>query len=194
MPVPSTARYNQTVDRIDHNLGDKVRLYARAHWQKWDAFGGSSIPINGTTTPTEVRNYTVGYTHTFTPTLVNDLRVGRNFFNTATVNYFYTAGLTKAGADLGIPQFNGDSIYNNPGIPEFNVTGFNGLGSASTNWFQNDSTHQISEQISWSHGAHNIMAGAEFRRLATGRAAVNSPRGSSTSTAHRAGMRRRTSS
>ena len=49
-----------------------------------------------------------------------------------------------------------------------------------TNWYQNDSTHQISEQISWTQGSHNIMAGAEFRRLATGRAAVNSARGTFT--------------
>ena len=31
-----------------------------------------------------VTNYTFGYTHTLTPNLVNDFRVGRNFFNTAT--------------------------------------------------------------------------------------------------------------
>ncbi len=55
--------------------------------------------------------------------------------------------------------------------------GSTGLRNGSTNWYQNDSTFQISEQFSWSHGSHNIMAGMEFRRLATGRAAVNSARG-----------------
>jgi hypothetical protein len=64
-----------------------------------------------------------------------------------------------------------------PGIPDFTITGFNGFGSAGTNWYQNDSTNQLSDQISWSRGSHNIMAGLEFRRLATGRAAVNSARG-----------------
>ena len=121
------------LDRIDQNIGDKIRLYVRAHWQNWDAFGGNSIPVNGSTTPTDVTNYTVGYTHTLTPNLVNDFRVGRNFFNTATVNPFYTStDQTSAGTDLGIPGFNGDSIYNNPGIPDFNITGFNGLGNGST--------------------------------------------------------------
>ena len=180
VPVPNTARYNQTVDRIDQNIGDKIRLYARAHWQEWNVFGGSSIPINGSTTPTTVTNYTFGYTHTLTPTLVNDFRVGRNFFNTSTVNPFSTNGQKTAGTDLGIPGFNGDSQYNNPGIPDFNITGFNGLGNGGTNWYQNDSTEQLSEQISWNHGSHNIMAGLEFRRLATGRAAVNSARGTFT--------------
>jgi hypothetical protein len=177
VPVPTTAKYNQTVDRIDQYIGTKIRLNVRAHWQKWDVFGGSAIPINGTTTPTTVTNYTVGYVHTLTPNLVNDFRVGRNFFSTATVNPFSVDNNTKAGTDLGIPGFDGDSRYNNPGIPDFGITGFNGFGSAGTNWYQNDSTSQLSEQISWDHGSHNIMAGMEFRRLATGRAAVNSARG-----------------
>jgi hypothetical protein len=45
--VPNTASYNQTVDRIDQNIGDKIRLNVRAHWQKWDAFGGNAIPRGG---------------------------------------------------------------------------------------------------------------------------------------------------
>jgi Carboxypeptidase regulatory-like domain/TonB dependent receptor len=180
VPVPSTGKYNQTVDRIDQNVGDKIRLYVRAHWQAWDVFGGNAIPVNGNTTPTIVTNYTAGYTHTLTPNLVNDLRLGRNFFNTSTVNPFFSSNQTSAGTGLGIPGFTGDSQYSNPGIPDFAITGFNGLSNSSTNWFQNDSTVQLSDQISWNHGAHNIMAGLEFRRLATGRAAVNNPRGTFT--------------
>jgi hypothetical protein len=175
--VPQTNAYNQTGDRIDHNIGNNIRIFARAHWQSWNGFGGNQVPVNGTTTPTETINYSVGYTHTITPNLVNDLRVGRNFFKTATVNPFSTNGQTTAGTDLGIPGFNGDSIYGNPGIPDFSITGFNGFGSGGTNWYQNDSTNQLSDQISWNKGAHSIMAGLEFRRLATGRAAVNSARG-----------------
>jgi hypothetical protein len=177
VPVPLTISTNQTVDRVDQNIGDKIRLYARAHYQKEAVFAGSAIPINANTVPVTTTNYTVGYTHTLTPNLVNDMRVGRYFLNTATLNPLATANQTSAGTSLGIPGFNGDSLYNNPGIPDFNITGFNGINNASTNWYQNDSTVQFSEQISWSHGSHNIMAGAEFRRLATGRAAVNSARG-----------------
>jgi hypothetical protein len=180
VPVANNQRYNQTVDRLDQNIGSNIRLYARAHWQEWNTFGGSAVPVNSTTVPTTVTNYTVGYTHTLTPRLVNDFRVGRNFFRSDALNHFAVAGLKSAGTDLGIPGFNGDTLYNNPGIPDFNITGFNGLGNGGTNWYQNDSTHQASEQISWERGAHNIMAGAEFRRLATGRAAVNSPRGTFT--------------
>jgi len=177
VPVPTTISTNQTMDRIDQNIGDKVRLYVRAHYQSEHAFGGSAVPVDGSTTPVTTTNYTFGYTHTLTPNLVNDFRVGRYFLNTATLNPFASASQTSAGTSLGIPGFTGDSQYNNPGIPDFNITGFNSMNESGTNWYQNDSTVQLSEQISWNHGSHNIMAGAEFRRLATGRAAVNSARG-----------------
>jgi hypothetical protein len=180
VPVPSTASYNQTIDRIDQNISEKVRLYVRASYQSWTTFGGNQVPINGATTPYTIINDTVGYTHTFTPNLVNDFRVGRNYFTTATVNPFAVSGQKTAGTSLGIPGFTGDSDFNNPGIPDFNITGFNGLANASSNWYQNDSTTQLSEQISWNKGNHNIMGGMEFRRLATGRAAVNSARGTFT--------------
>lgn len=175
--VPTTIKTDQTVDRIDQNIGDKIRLYVRAHYQNQNVFGGSAIPANSTTIPVTTTNYTFGYTHTLTPNMVNDFRVGRNYLDTAALNYFAANSLKSAGTDLGIPGYNGDSLFNNPGIPDFNITGFNGLGNGGTNWYQNDSTVQISEQFSWNHGSHNIMAGFELRRLATGRAAVNSPRG-----------------
>ncbi len=177
VPVPTTINTDQTVDRIDQNIGDKIRLYARADYQNESVFGGNAIPTNANTTPVTDSNYTVGYTHTITANLVNDLRVGRNFFSTATLNPFSVAGNANAGTSLGIAGFNGDSTYNNPGLPDFGITGFNGLNNAATNWYQNDSTTQLSEQMSWNHHSHNIQAGLEFRRLATGRAAVNSARG-----------------
>jgi hypothetical protein len=177
VPVPTTISTNQTVDRVDQNIGDKVRLYVRAHYQSENVFGGNAIPVNASTLPVQTSNYTVGYTHTLTPTLVNDFRVGRNRLDTDNLNYFTVNGQKSAGTDLGITGFTGDTTFNNPGIPEFNVTGFSGLGNSGSDWYQTDSTYQASEQLSWSHGAHNIMGGAEFRRLATAREATNSPRG-----------------
>lgn len=180
VPVPTTISTDQTVDRIDQNIGDKIRLYVRAHYQTENVFAGNSVPVNASTIPVKTSNYTVGYTHTLTANLVNDFRVGRHRLDTDNLNYFTVNGQKTAGTDLGIERFNGDTVYNNPGIPEFNVTGFNGLGNSGSDWYQADSTYQLSEQLSWSHGSHNIVAGAEIRRLATSREATNSPRGAFT--------------
>lgn len=168
---------DQTVDRIDQNIGDKVRLYFRYQRQWESLLAGSVVPTSSSTSPVDSNNFTIGYTHTLSPRLINDLRVGRQYFNTSTLNGFAVAGIQGAGSQLGIPGFNSDVTANNPGVPDFNITGFSGFGNGGTNWFQDDKTWQGSEQISWNRGAHNIMAGAELRKLITGRAAGNSPRG-----------------
>ena len=177
VPVRTTVNTDQTLDRIDQNIGDKIRLNVRAHYQDQPAYGGSAIPVNSSTTPTITKNYTVGYTHTITANVVNDLRVGWYYFDSKTVNPFSVSNDTTAGTNLGIPGFNFDSTTNNPGLPDFNITGFNGMNESGTNWYQNDSTSQLSEQLSWNHGSHNVMAGLALSRLATGRSAVNSARG-----------------
>jgi hypothetical protein len=168
---------DQTVDRLDQNLGDKSRFFFRYQRQQETILVGAANPTNATNGPVYLSNYDIGYTQILSPTLVNDMRFGRNYFNTATLNYFAVNNLKSAGADLGIPGFNGDVIGNNPGLPEFNVTGFTGWGVSGTNWYQDDSTWQGAEQLSWNKGNHNLMFGAEFRKLETGRAATNSSRG-----------------
>src|SRR5205085_12103703 len=114
---------DQTVDRVDQNFGDKIRVFFRYQRQWTGLLAGAANPTSASWGTVASHNYTLGYTHTLTPRLVNDLRVGKQWFDTATLNYFYVNHLTHAGADLGIPGFNGDQVFANPGIPEFNVTG-----------------------------------------------------------------------
>jgi hypothetical protein len=174
---PATLTSDQTVDRVDQNIGSSVRLFFRYQRQKQAIANGNAIPFNAAQVPSIADNYTVGYTHTLTPALVNDFRIGRQALNTDSVNYFYFNNIQNAGTGLGIPGFDADSKSANPGTPEFNVNGFSGWGNSGTNWFQKDSTWQAAEQLSWIKGNHSIMAGAEFRKLYTSRSAANSPRG-----------------
>ncbi len=168
---------DQSVDRVDQNIGSSARIYFRFQVQKGDIFAGASVPSSASTSPLVTRNYGAGYTQTISPNLVNDLRFGKQWFESNTLNDFYVKGLTHAGKDLGIANFDGDVAFNNPGIPEFNVTGFTGWGNSGSNWFQNDATWMVSDQMSWNHGPHTIVAGLELRKLQTSRAAQNSPRG-----------------
>jgi hypothetical protein len=176
-PIANNNNTDQSVDRLDQNFGDRIRVFFRWQQQSMNLLAGALNPTSPSTSPVDSNNYSIGYTHTVTPNLVNDMRFGRQYFKTSTLNYFTVNGMANAGAQLGIPGFDGDVRFANPGIPEFNITGFTGLGNSGTNWFQDDKTWQGFEQLSWTKGAHTIMAGAEFRKLITGRAAVNSPRG-----------------
>ena len=90
---PATLTSDGTVDRVDQNVGYKARLFFRYQRQKQDIANGSAIPGNAAVIPSITDNYTGGYTHTLTPTVVNDFRIGRQSINTDSVNYFYVNGI-----------------------------------------------------------------------------------------------------
>jgi outer membrane receptor protein involved in Fe transport len=177
--VPNTEDVNQVLIRGDQNAGNKVRLSVRYNWH--DSLNGNvfnaALATQAVTQPRVNHNTLVSYTHTLTSTLLNDFRIGYHRVNFDTLNDFLVNNLTPGGAELGIPGFDGDVTYNNPGIPSINITAFSGLGGAGTNWYQFDTTFQASNVLAYSRGAHNLRAGFDVRRLATGRRAANDPRG-----------------
>ena len=181
-PIPSTENVDQVIARVDQNLGNKVRLTVRYNWH--DSVSANSSPLTAFL-PTQAidqprvnKNTVVSYTHTLTPALLNDFRIGYHRVDFDTLNPFAVNGQASAGADLGIPGFNGDVTYSNPGIPTIDLTSaFSGLGGGGTNWYQFDTTFQLSNVTSYDRGAHNVRAGFDLRRLATGRRAANDARG-----------------
>ncbi len=174
---PNNDRYNQTIDRIDQNIGNNIRLFFRYAWNNEQILTGATSVANETVLPVQTRNWVVGYTQTLTPNMVNDFRVGRQHLVTNALNYWYANNLADAGTSLGIPGFNGDTTFNDPGIPVFSNTSFMTLGNAGTNWFQFDTTWQGTDSFTWTHGAHTLIFGAELRKLITSRSAVNNPDG-----------------
>src|SRR4030095_492617 len=181
----TNAAFNDNIDqvlaRVDQNLGNKARLYFRYNWH--DSYTGNignpptAIPIQVITQPRVNKNSLFSYTHTLRPNLYNDFRIGYHRIDFDTLNHFSVNGVPTAGADLGIPGFNGDVRYHNPGIPSINISNFNGLGTAGANWFQFDTTFQMSNVTAYNRGSHNVRSGFDLRRLATGRRAANDPRG-----------------
>lgn len=168
---------DQILLRFDQNIGNRARVYFRYNWQDEFTDNTGLIPITGAKQPRKNTNYLGAYTHTITPNLLNDFRIGYHSVPEDTLNFFFVNNLTSAGAELGIPGFDGDVRYRNPGIPDIGITGFDGLGLGGTNWLQFDRTFQFSNIIAYNRGSHNIRAGFDARRVETGRQAANSPRG-----------------
>ena len=178
-PSPNTDNVDQLLARVDQNLGNKIRLNVRYNWH--DSFGrnvfNAAIPATAVTQPRVNHNWLFSYTHTLKPNLHNDFRIGYHRVNFDTLNPFAVDGPSDAGSSLGIPGFDGDVRYGNPGLPSINVSNFSTLGAAGTNWYQFDTTFQVSNVLAYTAGAHNLRAGFDLRRLATGRRAANDPRG-----------------
>ncbi len=174
---PNNDHWNQSIDRVDQNFGEKTRLFFRFAWINEAILLGAANPYQSTTTPVSTKNWVIGWTQTITPNMVNDIHFGRQTMNTNSVNYWYTNNLTDAGTKLGIPGFNADTTNNSPGIPAISITNYLGTGNGATNWFQSDTTWQGTDSLTWTHDTHTINAGMEFRKLITGREAVNNTLG-----------------
>ncbi len=168
---------NATLDRIDYNIGEKVRLFVRYTYEKSNSLTGNVVETTTSSSPTIDSNGIFAYTHIITPRLINDLRVGYNKFSSNQLNAFYTNGSQGAGTALGIPGFTADTANGNPGLPTVLITNYTGLGAEGTNWFQDDRTLHGYDQISYSRGKHNLMAGADIRRMTISRSAQNQNRG-----------------
>ena len=177
---PNNTNYNQTIDRLDQNIGDKIRLFFRYALQDETIVSGTTNPFADTTIPAITHNWVFGYTQTITPNIVNDLRIGYQHEDTNALNYWYVHNLASAGTDLGIPGFDADTRFGDPGLPLMYINNYTTLGTDSTNWFQGDKTWQGTDSFTWTHGTHTVIAGADIRKLTTGRQAVNQPLGAFT--------------
>ncbi len=104
---------------------------------------------------THARSWALGETHTFTPSLVNELLIGYNRDDYGYQPPFYGVPLS---ANLGIVNANrnqetsgGALIGGNNGI---DYTGDYGLYAVPQN------TYEVSDTLNWEHGHHSIKFGA----------------------------------
>ena len=105
---------------------------------------------------THARAWGAGYTHVFTPKLVNELLIGYNRDNYGYMPPFYGDAVSKklgiVNANRNIETSGGALIGGNNGI---DYTGDYGLYAVPQN------TIELSETLNWLHGHHSIKIGAQ---------------------------------
>ncbi len=176
--VLNTNITDQAIGRVDENIGESTRLFFRYAWENTTLLNGNTDPYNGYNQPVHDDNFVVGYTRTFSASMVNDARFGRQHTTIDSVNFFHNAALANAGTAIGIPGFTTD--LSNSGLPNLSAAGFMPIGGqnmASSNWYETDSTWQGTDVFNLTKGAHSLAAGVEIRKLITDRTANNNPRG-----------------
>jgi hypothetical protein len=160
--IPGTFTEDQVVVNTDYQVTDKHRLSQRFFYSRdpqLDPFSSCSPGCTpGFALKTQFTN-DIGLlrlTSTLTPSFLNEVLVA--FIRNTGVLQSQTK---ISDASLGITP--GD-----PGFPYLPVTEISGLFSLSGGF--NDysdsvvNTYQAADQISWSHGRHNVRAGFEFER------------------------------
>jgi Carboxypeptidase regulatory-like domain len=117
----------------------------------------------------------VGYTHTFSEHLLNDLHGG--YFRYAVNALPFNFG-KDLGTQLGIPNVNRPGFPNSTGLTNIDVAGFTSLGDSQflpEHVFEN--IFQVADTLTWIKGRHSLKFGVDFRRQQRNFFQLSNPRG-----------------
>ena len=165
---------DQVIARYDHRISTKHSFFARYIWARSDQsfpFGKNILtfdppPPPGFPTPVPDRsqNLASGLTTVFRPNLINELRVGWNYYD----------GKRLAGNDsinfatdvLGLPAGPNTTIaQRDRGFPAFHLAGISQFGDSDVfnPLFRKDSVIQFSDNLVWTRGKHSLKFGGDVR-------------------------------
>jgi len=136
---------NEYSGRFDYNWDQNNRINAGFSWERTNDEFGPCWPActRGFSNPNNIRsaNGNLGFTHTFSPTILNEFRAG------------YVQNINLIGTSI-------------PGVPavyfDDNSTGF-GSYNGYPQYFR-ENIYTYSDMVSITHGNHNMKVGADFRR------------------------------
>jgi hypothetical protein len=146
--------------RVDWTVSGNDHIFARYSHELQQNNPVSSLAIesvnNGDAT---IQSGIIGWTRTLNPSVVNDARFGVNWVQLLN-NSAATPGLGNLGTALGIPDANDAG----PGLLQINLGPSTGIGGAGNiqNW--SDTTIQVADNLSLTHGRHSTQVGFQFLR------------------------------
>jgi hypothetical protein len=173
--------------RWDYYIGEKSSLFGRYSYQAYNQLapgsfgllaGGQALDNINFAGTSDVLNQSisVGYNHTFGPTLISETRFG---FMRYRVTVAPNGLGTSPAKDAGIPNLNNDPFYTS-GMPYFDIVGTNGnsapapgaeaygyaLGSniqCNCPLNEQEQQFQFVENLTKMHGNHSLKFGADLR-------------------------------
>src|ERR1700730_16639860 len=169
--------------RLDHRFRDQDQMFASY------SFGdvrsqrpGPLRPLFGgldccpSASNSRAQHMGLGYTHTFSAQLLNDLHGG--YFRYAVNALPFNFGKSIGSDDLGIPNANRSTDPNSSGLTNIDIAGFTPLGDSMflpEHVFEN--IFQVADTLTWIRGRHSLKFGVDFRRQQRNFYQVTAPRG-----------------
>lgn len=147
--------------RVDYSLGQHDTFFGRISLQDITAYSPGGQPNAGGTSEAEnTRNYAVGYTHTFTPNLLNEFHFGYGGFYSANSPQGLGTNYTTMSGILGYAQESAQY----PGFPTISVSNYtitNGNDYAPL--INPTHMYEFSDLLTWSKGRHTMTIGFDIR-------------------------------
>jgi len=169
---PLTSRIDQSDIRMDHNFSEKDQMFGRVSWSVNPMYNpppftgyadGGALAISGgghQWNPT--LNTVLSETHSFSPTVINEIRAGVTRQSTTALQaYADQMNIPAQFGVQGIPQMD-----RNGGLPTLSIGGLTTMGS--TAWFPSEEpnqTDQLMENVTFLKGRHTFKAGLEIQHI-----------------------------
>jgi Carboxypeptidase regulatory-like domain len=157
----STLNVDQGNARVDYSLGKKDTLFGRISLQDLRAYSPGNQPNTGGISEIQnTRNYAFGYTHTFTPNLLNELHLGYGGFYSADSPQGLGTNYTTMSGILGYAQ----ESTQYPGFPTINVSNYTITSGGDYAPLINPThMYEASDWLTWNKGKHSLTAGFDMR-------------------------------
>ena len=154
--------------RVDHRISDHDNLFGHSSAQDvrflkpapLGSAGGCCQGFGSNVDGLE-QSHAAGWTHTFGPALVNELRFAFIYWNINTLHL--DTGQNRSQA-LGIPNANRGDLFSS-GLSLFDISGYGHLGDSQyVPELATDHTYQFSDTLSLVHGRHTLKFGGDLKR------------------------------
>ena len=153
--------------RVDENFSEKDQFFARYSFLQTSMlqpsiFGSGLGDTNATTADTRNQNGVVSEIHTFSPTMINEARIGINRVRT---DWDATDVSLDTANQVGIPGINTFCGYCG-GLPTITITGFSSVGhTAFAPTRRHDTIWQFIDNFTLIKGKHSLKFGAEYDKI-----------------------------
>jgi hypothetical protein len=164
-----TSDVDQFSGRIDHRFSDKDSLYGSYQFSQRENVEPSNalcanrgLPLFSCTEPERTQIFSLVQIHAFTPSLLNEFRVG---FNRIRTNRFQDdLVLGDVVRQIGIPGLPSTDFFNG-GVPQVAVTGFATIGGP-TNLPQGRrvTNYSLVNGTTWVKGRHTMKGGIDYKK------------------------------
>ncbi|HKE21195.1 MAG TPA: carboxypeptidase-like regulatory domain-containing protein [Bryobacteraceae bacterium] len=161
---PTPDSWDSFLFKVDErlSLADTAAIRIVERWEtSTNPFSGSSLGTFGATTGQGQALLGVSETHIFTPTLVNEFRIG---LTRTKDNELSAHNGTNWASQYGIPGTTNDP--NLEGFPKFSITGYETIGDSTSDPIRYVvNNYNLNDAVTWNKGRHSIRIGGDVLRV-----------------------------
>ena len=164
--APLTERDDQFIVRFDQNFSEKDQLFARYMFGQstWnDPYSGYSVlPTFGDKLYFRGQNMALGWTHSFSPTLLDEVRIAfqRDWDNNNCASCPRAPNFMSAFGVQGLTGYSPTSI----GFPIFGFNNYSTIGDSEYRpVISPDMIETYADGLTWTHGKHTTHVGAQLQ-------------------------------